>query len=238
MNGLSMLIAADAPGAPAADTNGALLWFPRFNLLRDDPRRLPGAANDEAFILRCWSGWTSDNSNDPDPARWSAKALKDLQAACEAFFTTFPRARLVLRNHHRHVLHDHHTLLKFALRWQEGSQGDLRFMIDPASWLTPQMIPDQEDHLQRIADALARIPLWQDLILGNLVPPPDQDPLSVEKLGMDLGPPMLESPLNKGVLDANLVVKILGDAIDRADRLVLPPGDLDAQVAVLKSRLL
>ena len=232
MKRLATLIPADPSGTPKGDTNEALLWNPTFNLLRDDPQTLPGL-HTSGFVLRCWSGWTSDDPTDPDPARWSPQAFNNLHAACANFFHHYPSAQLVLRNHHRHVLHDHHTLLRFAQRWEQAPHGNLSFLIDPASWLTAQMIPDYEDHLARTAEGLEGTPMWRELMLTNLAPDAEQDPLSTEKLGIDIGPPMRQSPLHRGLLDARRMVKILSAPIGRADTVVLSPGDRSAQTEFL-----
>lgn len=136
---------------------------------------------------------------------------------------------LLLRNHHRHALHDHHTLTRFATKWAGGEQaGDLGarlgFLVDPAAWLTAQMITDAEDHLQRVADQIEREPLAtmvREVVLTGLAVPSDQDPLSGEKLGVDVGPVLRAVPLDDpaSVLDAAMVRRVFAPVAGRGVRV-------------------
>jgi hypothetical protein len=219
----------------------ALGWDPRVNILAPSWIPRPSASAElqaippsstnpptHAIILSTWSGWPTDQDHDapvttdpttipPSPSRWSRQTQDTLLAAAAAWLHAHPDARLLVRNHHRHALHDHHTLIRFAVRWQDQPapiRDRLGILIDPCAWITAQMLPDQEDHFQRIADAAVRdelAPLLRPgrggLILTSLRHPADADPLSHERLGIDIGPPLQSTTLDdpRGVVNLALL---------------------------------
>lgn len=245
---LATLVAHDAPGlsaSPPADdprTPGRLTWHPRVNPLIDDLARLlpPGSEG----TLRCPSGWTGDSPFEPHPGRWTVKAQRELDEAAARLFSQRPRAGLVFTTHCRHVLHDHHTWWRHAVRFAEQHQGRLGYLIDPAAWFTPDMVRDQADHLERMADQVQRAldagVRVEGLILTNLVAPAMQDPLATDALGVDVGPPLEPAALAGQVatlLDSRALVRTLAPIARRVGCVVLHPAHFEAQRELIEQEL-
>jgi hypothetical protein len=245
---LATLVAHDAPGlndSEAADDLGAparLIWHPRVNPLTDDLARLLAPGSEAT--LRCPSGWTGDGPLDPHPGRWTVKAQRDLDEAAARFFAQRPRAGLVLTTHSRHVLHDHHTWWRHAVRFAEQHQGRLSYLIDPAAWFTPDMVRDQADHLERMADQVQRAldggVRVEGLILANLTAPAMQDPLATDALGVDVGPPLEPAALAGQVatlLDSRALVRAFAPIVRRVACVVLHPANIEQQRELIEQEL-
>jgi hypothetical protein len=96
--------------------------------------------------------------------------------------------------------------------------GPFRLFLDPASLLTPEMLPKAEDHLERIFSALAGSA--SAILLAN-----------VEPLGGVEGVQL--SPLTRGVLSPRVMVDLWREHADPGTPVVLLDEDVPGQRAML-----
>ena len=153
------------------DTGAAVVVAPLSNPL--DPRSdTPDPAPPAAGSLEArWTGWL-DAECDPgrsvfQPAfrTWGQPGLDAFNAWLDSALQAHDHDRpLLLRPHARHVLSDPQRVLNL-FRSREGAP--MKLLLEPAAFLTPEMVADAPDHLRRAFEAL--LPqrwTWGTLLTG------------------------------------------------------------------------
>lgn len=152
--------------------------------------------------LAAWSGWLPEDSTPErgafraDLRTWQPAARAKFDDVCDWLAPTLRQRELMLaiRPHARHVLSDAQGCITF-LKKREGQPFEL--LVEPAAMLTPDMLPDAAEHLERIIDALARFEAVAGFLVSN-----------VEKV--DLGDGVIElrtCPISMGILDPDFVAR-------------------------------
>jgi hypothetical protein len=123
------------------------------NLLRG-PARASELVEAPRWVV--WSGTPAVGLFDEHPLAWAAPAWDALGRALEELATLAGAARRVLvRPHARHVVSDIPSCLRLVERLAVPVVG---VILDPASMLTPGMLPARQDHVLRILEALGAHP--------------------------------------------------------------------------------
>jgi hypothetical protein len=175
-----------------------------------------------------FSGWFGDDDEPAEPRRgrfprshrtWSPAAWAQLSALCDALVPELRSrgATACFRPHARHILADPQSCLAF-LRKRENQP--LEVLLEPAAFLTPEMLPRAEDHLSRAFEALGSSPRTAALLLTNIAP------------AEGTGDAFQVTPLTGGHIDPALLVQL---ARRHAAHLpwILMDDDLDAQRALI-----
>lgn len=106
-----------------------------------------------------WSGTLAAEPFGDDPRTWGPAGWDALGEACDRLAPALrdEGAVLALRTHARHVLSDVPSCVRFVRerRARDGVDGPLRVLLDPASMIAASMRDLAEDHLRRIAGAVA-----------------------------------------------------------------------------------
>ncbi len=111
-------------------------------------------------VVACWSGSPDASAEDPfpdDPSRWTPAAWSALDATIDRLLPILADrdATLVLRTHHRHVVGDVPSVLKFARSLGERGIGRVGVLLDVESMLAESMLArNPEDHRRRIREAV------------------------------------------------------------------------------------
>jgi hypothetical protein len=100
--------------------------------------------------------------------------------------------QLWLRPHARHVLADPQSCMSFLSR---RTMQPIRLLLEPAAFLTHEMLAHAEDHLARAFEALGSHPGVAAVLLANVGHAPSDDA------------PLVPAPLHRGSLDPDLVVR-------------------------------
>jgi hypothetical protein len=168
--------------------------------------------------LLCWSGSLADEAFATHPANWMRPGRAALDALVhEAAPALESQARtLCLRPHHRHVLSDAQGCLRFLT---DHAGLPVQVALSPADMITPDMLRDLPEHLERLFTSLG--PRAALVLLQDLGPTTDDDLLT-------------PVPLGQGVLPAKLVRDLIRRHVPAETPLVLQPQDLAAQTAWLQ----
>lgn len=152
----SSTIPLGTPGSPdASHPELGLVWHG--NLLEEAPPAGP---------LVSWSGWAGEQPGLTGGV-WSA-AFETWGPAGRAAFDKRIDAlagrtdRVLIRPHARHVVSDIPSVATLARRFEGGSVGVL---LEPAALFTPEMLPDADEHLERIA---ALVPVSAGVLLSDI----------------------------------------------------------------------
>lgn len=133
-----------------------------------------------------WSGWIADEASPADPSlrTWLGEGWLHLLAWLERRESQGPGdlAPLWLRPHHGHVLSDVPSIgrwIKTLPQHVVDSKAEYQnvpprigLVIDPAALLAPAMLADAADHVQRMIDAFAGMPLVRCWWLAGTTPAP------------------------------------------------------------------
>lgn len=111
------------------------------------------------------SGSLSDDLEALDPRNWMAPGLAALAQHLDSLDAAARATgvQLLLEPCSRHILHDAQVAGIYLSQFADGPFG---LALNPTALFEPSMLSVREDHLQRIAEALA--PRAQALILGNV----------------------------------------------------------------------
>lgn len=122
----------------------------------ESPRSLP-----DHSLVWCWSGWRGGgplDENDESPPMLGGASWEALDVFCRGVAPELRErgSRLLVRTHHRHVLSDVPSCLRFLREREAARESDVfGLMLDGASMLAPSMRRDARDHLRRIEEILA-----------------------------------------------------------------------------------
>ena len=197
----------------------------RVNLLAGAVPALPEPPCPERIIA--WSGWLPADATPAagifprDFRTWTSEGWEAFEKVIERLSPTLvARAMTIcLRPHARHVLSDAQSCRNFMERAPEG----IGLLVDPASMLTPEMLPDAEDHLGRIFDALGDHPRTAGVILCN-----------VKRSGADSGA-LVPSPVHIGEIDATALHAIAARALPASTPVLMLEEQLPRQLAVFRA---
>jgi hypothetical protein len=168
-----------------------------------------------------WSGTLSDEGLFADePRTWMRAGHERFGAFLDEVAPALHHHRrtLCFRPHHRHVLGDVHSSVKL-LRDRAG--GPFEVLLSPADMLAPSMLRDAEDHLTRMFAHLG--PVAAGVLLGDLTQGP-----STAATGC------FESvPFGQGLLPTAVVARLVAEYVPQTTPIVLFPGELDRQRALL-----
>ncbi|MFI4897013.1 MAG: hypothetical protein ACIARR_04225 [Phycisphaerales bacterium JB059] len=169
--------------------------------------------------LAPWSGWIIGDDDRPSPHTWTPEGWKALDRWLD---DTLPRLdasghALLLRPDAGHILSDARSCLSIL---QQRQTPNLRLLLDPVAMLTPDMLPDAEDHLRRFLDALLHHPATAAVILTDATP--ERDRLTPRALGDGVLDPGLLDRLIERVLAAEVPPVLLGDPAPQLARLPAP----------------
>jgi hypothetical protein len=242
---LNALDPKPSPSSTHAPLAGAVM-LPGALLDPEWPERLDGWSLPPGTLCIAWTGsmagLDADLNADFDAdleapsaasAWFEADARTWMPAGRAAFAQALDRAarrtrdlgiRLALRPHARHVLSDHHGLLKFALD-DRRAHDHVGVLCDLGAMLTRRTRPLAEDHFARALDSAARTPNLVGVILSaaDEAPLPDAPPtgtpstLALDDPGIDEGPALALSGLSDTTSPAAARVGALV-------RELLPPG--------------
>ncbi len=165
------------PLGPRAGGAAPLARVWRGNALQLDRRALERFAGTTLLIN---SGSLGDDLGAPVPRNWMAGAAARL---ADHLFSLRPdlvrlRIRLLIEPHCRHILHDALTAAVFL---REHGDAHIGLALNPVALFEPSMIPHREDHLLRIAEALAAA--GAAFILADAAPDPAGENLDPADLG-------------------------------------------------------
>lgn len=241
---LNALDPTPSPSSTHAPLAGAVM-LPGALLDPEWPERLDGWSLPPGTLCIAWTGSMAGLDADADAdvpsdnsAWFEADARTWMPAGRAAFAQALDRAarrtrdlglRLALRPHARHVLSDHHGLLKFALD-DRRAHDHVGVLCDLGAMLTRRTRPLAEDHFARALDSAARTPNLVGVILSTAdeAPLPDAPPtdtpapdapstLALDDPGIDEGPALALSGLSDATSPAAARVGALV-------RELLPPG--------------
>lgn len=172
-------------------------------------------------VIITWSGTLASTLFGDDPRTWMRAGHDAFRAYCDSAAPTLvaQERRIAFRAHARHVLSDVQGCLNF-LRMREGQPFDLAFA--PADLLTPDMLPNAEDHLTRAFEALgsrAKVVLLHDAL------PSDGD---------DGELPILPVPLGRGVLPGDVLRRLVAEFVPASTPILLLPEGPAAQIEWLR----
>ena len=166
------------------------------------------------------SGTLADTPFGDDPRTWMKPGHERLKAFCDDVEPAL-RAHgrtLCFRPHHRHVLGDVHASVKL-LRDRAG--GPFEILLSPGDLLAPSMIGQAEDHLARMFAHLGPIAAGVLLFdVANTAESAETGLLQHRRLG-------------DGLLPMPLVASLLAEHVPAETPLILLPGALDEQRALL-----
>ncbi len=167
--------------------------------------------------LWCWSGTLAEEPFAIHPPNWMSPGRSSLDAFVQAATTTLRNSAqaLCLRPHHRHVLSDVPGCMRLL---RENAGIGLHISLAPADLISPDMVKDLPDHLERIFSTLgprAAIVLLQDL------GPIDQHNL------------LAPVALGDGILPRDQVLQLIKDHVPAETPIVVMPQRLPEQLAWL-----
>lgn len=198
----ALILPFDAPAGGGEPL--ARVW--RGNALQLDSSMLERWAGATVLIN---SGSLSDVLAALDPHNWMAGAaarLADHLASLRPDLVR-RRIRLLIEPHCRHILHDALTTAAFM---REHGDDRIGLALNPVALFEPSMVPHLEDHLLRMAEALA--PLSAAFILADAAPDPS-------------GESLLPVELGRGAFDPRFTLQALLDQVrhSHANREAMPP---------------
>lgn len=197
----------------------------RVNLLAGAVPALPEPPCPPRVIA--WSGWLPAdaapqagvfprNFRTWTPEAWETfeKVVANIGPALAA-----KKMSLLLRPHARHVLSDAQGCRQYMERAPEG----VNLLLDPASMLTPDMLPDAEDHLARTLDALAAHPKTAGIVLCNVRRVPGDDSA------------LAPSPLHAGEIDPAMFRGLVAEFAPKSLPAVVLEEQLPRQLAIFRA---
>jgi len=196
-----------------------------FNLLAGGVPALPTSGPD---LLACLSGWLPpDREVDPDgaiPSSFVTWSKAGWDALAEVFGWLAPQAskagkRIGIMPHARTVVSDPQACMTFLRAIEDPSVG---LVIDPVAMLTPEMLPDAEDHLLRTYEALADHDRVWMFLMTNTRRSPD---------GRSLRP----APLHDGELDRDMLIETALRSLPRAMPVAMLEETLPRQLAAVRA---
>ncbi|GEM_PF-5694993 len=121
------------------------------------------------------SGSLRDDLGSLDPRNWMAPGMAALSRLLESIESAVRAAgvHLLLEPHSRHILHDAQVA---GIYLSQFSGEPFGLALNPTALFEPSMLSVREDHLQRIAEALA--PRASALILADVRPNQEQERLT------------------------------------------------------------
>lgn len=218
-------------GTTTATPPLALLPMWDGNLLQGPPPEDPRATPDQPLV--CWSGWIEPELQEAEEEESGAAGLPDFRTqlrtwgpeswnqmlgACRASQTQAQQNRpapILLRPHARHVISDAQRCVRF-LEAIGATAPACGLLLDPAAMLTPDMLPDAAEHLDRMLAGLAAAAragigagteegrgLW-GLLLTGLEPGPEGE--------------LTPCPVTRGVLPADTLLAAAAGWTEAAGR--------------------
>ncbi len=164
-----------------------------------------------ASVLALWSGWIPSTA-DPRATgihTWTGQGWSQFASLCDRLrprLTELGRS-VLFRPHASHVLSDPRSCLTF---FNERDTPTLGLLLDPVAMLTPSMLADAPDHLDRILGTLVSHPATRAVILTDAAPS-GEDRLSQVPLGRGELPPALIARIAQRASDAGLPIVLVGD---------------------------
>ncbi|MEM1329342.1 MAG: hypothetical protein AAGG07_02145 [Planctomycetota bacterium] len=161
-----------------------------------------------------WSGWLGEQPASGDglwaasPETWGPAGMAAFPLVVE-HLTERSRVAPILRPHARHLLCDPQRCLALL----NGDGPRFRLLLDPVAMLTPEMLPQAEDHLVRSVEALGGRAETVGVLLSGAVEV-DDPRLSGPELRL------LPHGHQDSALDTGLVERIVGSANAPVWRLV------------------
>jgi hypothetical protein len=196
-------------GAPALPSPVAALNNPALDAL---PPEGPGPAV-------VWAGWLDERGAPaqgvfpPDHRLWTRAGWDALRAGLERWRRA-SQAPVLLRPAAGCVLGDPQSCLTFV---REGPPAGVGLLLDPVSMLTPAMLNDLPEHLERCCSALAgRVEVWGVVLAGPVV----------------AGERVRHGPLRSGGAMAQQVLEAWrGSELGGLPVVVADPGDVEPVLA-------
>lgn len=180
------------------------------NPLAVEPEELPGTLAGGRFVLHSGTLGT-DSFYEKHPLTWTEKGWNRFGGVCAALFRRDVTA--LFEPHARHVLSDPYACLKYISEFVDRP-GPRRFelLLSPVGMLEASMLDDASEHLDRIIRGLAD--RSAALKLTNL-----------RRDGDDLVP----CPVHEGVIDPELLVRIVKRHVPTWQPLILLEDRIEAQ---------
>ena len=220
---LARMIGVEAPCCAhvAMSTSGEATTFASF--VDGNPLSGGWAVDTESPGSRIvsWSGTLAeDHAFGDEPRTWMRAGQERFTAFLDEIAPALHHHRrtLCFRPHHRHVLSDVHSSVKM-LRDRAG--GPFEVLLSPADLVAPSMLRDAEDHLVRMFAHLG--PVAAGVLLADV-----RDGANTAESGLfDV------VPFGQGRLPAPLIARLIAEYVPPTTPMVLLPGDLAAQRALL-----
>lgn len=216
------------------------------NLLQESP---PASARSPDQPLVCWSGWIESELQEAEEESgaaglpdfrtqlrtWGPEAWDQMLRALQAAGQQDRPAPILLRPHARHVVSDAQRCVRF-LEAIGASTPACGLLLDPAAMLTPDMLTDAAEHLDRMLAGLAAAVaagigasgngaggLW-GLLLTGLEPGPQGE--------------LTACPLTRGVLPADILLAAAAGWTEAAGprRVVILAEDAAGQIELVRRR--
>ncbi len=216
------IVALQAP-EPAAPI--ATRW--KGNALQLDAADLDRFA---AQTLLVNSGSLGSDLFDRHPRNWMAGATANLAAHLASLRREIERLdiRFLIEPHSRHILHDAPTAAAFL---REHGDERLGLALNPCALFEPSMITFAEDHLRRIAEALA--PLASAFVLADAA----RDASGENLLPTDLGRGEFDPLINLQVVLEQAVQAVTGAQVEPSSSSPVPRPAGEGVPAVILRRV-
>lgn len=191
------------------------------NPLGESPLHIPDPLPGGRVIVP--SGWFGPPGTDtaeptPDPRTWSGEGLLTLEAWCARTAPSLEARSIEVsfRPHAAQILSDPRSCVTFLSRLRSSV---FSIILDPAGFLTLDMLPRAPEHLTRAFEALASGPRISALALTNL----------------ELGPPgphaarsLRPAPIDRGLLPADMLAGLAHQFWPRGRPILLVDPAADA----------
>lgn len=122
--------------------------------------------------LVTWSGTLGGSLFDAEPRNWMGAGKESLRRVVEQVTPILKVHGMtwLIRPHCRHVLNDVHGVRRF---FQECDESQVQLCLEPSALLEDRMIPNIDDHLERIFEGLGPIAQW--ILVSDVDATPGQD---------------------------------------------------------------
>ena len=168
-----------------------------------------------------WSGTLADDIFEAHPATWMRPGRDAFAEFCREVGPQLEsRGRtLCFQPHSRHVLSDVQSCVNF-LREHEG--GPFEIALSPATLLEPSMLPDLDDHLERMFGTLGERCSMVMLNDARVERSHDEQHERCEPVG-----------LGEGIIPMNRLRELVRTQVPDKTPIVLNPQNLEHQIALL-----
>lgn len=168
--------------------------------------------------LASWSGWIPADADPSLPGihTWTGQGWNALTSMCDRLGPIHAERgqQILFRPCASHVLSDPRSCLTF---FRDRTESPFGLLLDPIAMLTPPMLPDASDHLDRTLSTLLTRPETRGVVLADAT-------ISESAIA--------HAPLGQGSLQADLVASII-ERVGESGLPIILLGDPEPQIPML-----